>query len=36
VVVVQTVPAIISLYGMIKGAAEAAKEKTARATVQGK
>jgi len=36
VVVVQTVPALISLYGMIKGAAEAAKEKTARATVQSK
>jgi len=27
VVVVQTIPAIISLYGMIKGAAEAAKSK---------
>ena len=36
VVVVQTVPALISLYGMIKGAAEAAKEKTARASVQSK
>ena len=27
VVVVQTIPAIISLYGMIKGAAEVAKSK---------
>ena len=29
VVVVQTIPAIISLYGMIKGATEAAKTKIA-------
>jgi hypothetical protein len=29
VVVMQTVPALISLYGMIKGAAESAKEKQA-------
>ena len=28
VVVVQTIPAIISLYGMIKGIAEASKSKT--------
>lgn len=36
VVVVQAVPAIISMYGMIKGAAEAAKEKNKHATVQSK
>jgi hypothetical protein len=29
VVVVQTIPAVISLYGMIKGAAEAARNKEA-------
>jgi hypothetical protein len=29
VVVVQTIPAIISLYGMIKGVAEASKSKAA-------
>ena len=29
VVVVQTIPALISLYGMIRGAAEAAKSKEA-------
>lgn len=32
VVVVQTIPALISLYGMIKGAAEAVKNKEARST----
>lgn len=32
VVVVQTIPAFISLYGMIKGAAEASKSKTAATT----
>ncbi|ACD95431.1 hypothetical protein [Trichlorobacter lovleyi] len=32
VVVVQTIPALISLYGMIKGAAEAVKNKEASST----
>jgi hypothetical protein len=32
VVVVQTIPAFISLYGMIKGAAEAAKNKEVTST----
>jgi len=32
VVVVQTIPALISLYGMIKGAAEAAKNKEVTST----
>ncbi len=36
VVVVQTIPAIISLYGMIKGAAEAAKTKEATLTSSNK
>lgn len=36
VVVVQTIPAIISLYGMIKGAAEASKEKAAHASAHNK
>lgn len=36
VVVVQTIPAVISLYGMIKGAAEAAKSKEATSSVHNK
>lgn len=36
VVVVQTIPALISLYGMIKGAAEAANSKEARSTASNK
>ncbi len=36
VVVVQTIPAIISLYGMIKGAAEASKNKEAATTAANK
>lgn len=36
VVVVQTIPAIISLYGMIKGAAEAANSKEARSSASNK
>ncbi len=36
VVVVQTIPALISLYGMIKGAAEATKSKEARSTASNK
>ena len=36
VVVVQTIPAIISLYGMIKGAAEAAKSKQVTSSVLNK
>ena len=36
VVVVQTIPALISLYGMIKGAAEAAKSTEARSTASNK
>ena len=36
VVVMQTIPAIISLYGMIKGAAEAAKSKEAEVTSTNK
>ncbi|MDD2500422.1 MAG: hypothetical protein PHN92_06350 [Geobacter sp.] len=32
VVVVQTIPAVISLYGMIKGAAEAVKNKEVTST----
>lgn len=36
VVVVQTIPAIISLYGMIKGAAEAVKNKEAVSTSSNK
>lgn len=36
VVVVQTIPAIISLYGMIKGAAEVAKSKQVTSNVLNK
>lgn len=36
VVVVQLIPAAISLYGMIKGAAEAARSKEATTTVHNK
>jgi hypothetical protein len=36
VVVVQTIPAVISLYGMIKGAAEAAKNKEVTSSVTSK
>jgi len=36
VVVVQTIPAMISLYGMIKGAAEEAKSKAATSSVTSK
>jgi hypothetical protein len=36
VVVVQTIPAIISLYGMIKGAAEVAKSKQVTSSVLNK
>jgi hypothetical protein len=36
VVVVQTIPAVISLYGMIKGAAEAAKNKAVTSSVTSK
>lgn len=36
VVVVQTIPAIISLYGMIRGAADAAREKMAQSTSTSK
>jgi hypothetical protein len=36
VVVVQTIPAVISLYGMIKGAAEAAKSKEVTSSVPNK
>ena len=36
VVVVQTIPAIISLYGMIKGAAEVAKSKQVTSSVANK
>jgi len=36
VVVVQTIPAVISLYGMIKGAAEAAKNKEVTSSVANK
>jgi hypothetical protein len=36
VVVVQTIPAVISLYGMIKGAAEAAKNKEATSSAHSK
>jgi hypothetical protein len=36
VVVVQTIPAVISLYGMIKGAAEAAKSKAVTSSVLNK
>ena len=36
VVVVQTIPAIISLYGMIKGAAEAAKKNEVASSVANK
>ncbi len=36
VVVVQTIPAVISLYGMIKGAAEATKAKEATSAVHTK
>ena len=36
VVVMQTIPAIISLYGMIKGAAEAAKTKEVEVTSANK
>lgn len=36
VVVVQTIPALISLYGMIKGAAEAANSKEVSSTVSNK
>ncbi len=36
VVVVQTIPALISLYGMIKGAAEAAKSKEVTSSVTNK
>jgi len=36
IVVVQTIPAIISLYGMIKGAAEAAKSKAVTSNVLNK
>lgn len=36
VVVVQTIPAVISLYGMIKGAAEAAKRKEVTSSVANK
>ena len=36
VVVVQTIPAVISLYGMIKGAAEAAKSKAVTSSVSNK
>lgn len=36
VVVVQTIPAVISLYGMIKSAAEAAKSKQVTSSVLNK
>jgi hypothetical protein len=36
IVVVQTIPAVISLYGMIKGAAEAAKSKAVTSSVASK
>lgn len=36
IVVVQTIPAIISLYGMIKGASEAAKSRKSAITAHNK
>ena len=36
VVVVQLIPAVVSLYGMIKSASEAAKEKEATSSVTNK
>lgn len=36
VVVVQTIPAVITLYGMIKGAMEAGKEREATSTANNK